>query len=143
VIRAARGEDLTLICAIASASSFSAGWGLAQLERELENSRALFLVAEEDKGVIGYGLLWIVEGEAQIFDLAVNPESRRRGVGKTLLNALIQRSRGRGCARATLEVSADNLAAQTLYQAAGFEVVGRRVKFYNDGSDAVLMDLRL
>ena len=40
----------------------------------------------------------------------------------------------------TLEVSAENAAALGLYRSAGFAAVGRRKKFYADGSDAVLMD---
>jgi ribosomal protein S18 acetylase RimI-like enzyme len=43
----------------------------------------------------------------------------------------------------TLEVSAANAPAQALYLSEGFAVVGRRPKFYNDGSDAVLMDADL
>jgi ribosomal protein S18 acetylase RimI-like enzyme len=56
-----------------------------------------------------------------IHDLAVSPETRGRGLGKLLLNAVEQEARALGCCRVTLEVRSDNTRAQQLYRAVGFE----------------------
>ncbi|MDR2389474.1 MAG: GNAT family N-acetyltransferase [Tannerellaceae bacterium] len=56
-----------------------------------------------------------------IHDVIVRPEYRGRGVGRLLMNGMIQEARRRGAARITLEVRKDNLAAQHLYQSLGFE----------------------
>jgi ribosomal-protein-alanine N-acetyltransferase len=97
----------------------------------------------EDGIVRGYFILRRVPPEAQMVDLAVRPADQGRGLGQALLEHATATARDWGCAKVTLEVSASNEPAQRLYRAAGFEVVGRRPKFYNDGSDAILMDLPL
>jgi GNAT superfamily N-acetyltransferase len=56
-----------------------------------------------------------------IHDLAVVPEMRGRGVGRSLLQAIEREARGCGCCRLTLEVRADNVVARRLYQKIGFE----------------------
>ena len=43
-----------------------------------------------------------------------------------------------GCA-VLLEVRSDNIAATSLYQDMGFDVVGRRKRYYADGGDALLL----
>lgn len=138
--RAATAGDIDAVFAIERRSPAAAGWTRAQLAGEISSPRALFLVAEKEGAVVGFALAWIVGQEAQILDVAVLPEERRRGVAGGLLSALFQEAVRRGCAKASLEVSAVNAAALRLYERAGLRVVGRRPKFYNDGSDAILMD---
>jgi ribosomal-protein-alanine N-acetyltransferase len=49
-------------------------------------------------------------------------------------------ARIRGCRLATLEVRPSNAPARALYEAFGFEVVGRRRGYYADtGEDAILL----
>ena len=55
-----------------------------------------------------------------IHDLAVVPEFRRHGIGRSLLHHVEQRARALGCGKLTLEVRADNRVAQRLYYDAGF-----------------------
>ncbi len=82
----------------------------------------------------------MVEAEAQVLSIAVHPSFARRGVGRALLRRLLESVRSRGCSVATLEVSERNAAARRLYESEGFQKTGRRLRFYPDGSDAVLMD---
>ena len=82
----------------------------------------------------------------QINGVAVDPEYRRRGIARALLDAAIAESRSRGARRLTLRVFAPNAAARALYEAAGFEVEGvLRGEFFLDGAyvDDVLMALDL
>lgn len=55
-----------------------------------------------------------------IHDLVVDPGWRNRGVGRALLAAVEATARQRDCCRITLEVRADNTAAQHLYRSFGF-----------------------
>ncbi|MDE2512196.1 MAG: GNAT family N-acetyltransferase, partial [Elusimicrobia bacterium] len=80
-------------------------------------------------------------GEVQLLDLAAAEDGR--GIGRALWTALTETARARGAARLALEVSAANARALLFYKRAGAVVVGRRAKFYNDGSDAILMDFPL
>jgi ribosomal-protein-alanine N-acetyltransferase len=120
------------------------GWSRAHFEKEasLPFSRFFVLILEEQ--VCGYGGFWKVVDEAQITNLVIAPERRRQGWGQKVLQHLIDRARQEKCTRGTLEVRAQNQAAQALYRKAGFANVGRRAKVYQKPiEDAVLMEMML
>jgi len=56
-----------------------------------------------------------------IHDVMVLKEYRKKGIGRSLMNALIEEAEKRNCSRITLEVRKDNLPAQNLYQDLGFQ----------------------
>jgi ribosomal-protein-alanine N-acetyltransferase len=82
-------------------------------------------------------------GEAEVLTLATSPPARRQGLACGLLDAAIEACRGFGAEALFLEVGAGNAAAQGLYCAAGFSEVARRPRYYADGTDAIVMTLRL
>jgi ribosomal protein S18 acetylase RimI-like enzyme len=66
-----------------------------------------------------------------IHDLAVTADCRGHGVGRRLLEAVEAKARASGCAKLTLEVNADNAAAQRLYRRLGFgDGEGRPATFF-------------
>jgi len=140
--RPAQPADLDAVCAIAQSSPSSARWSRAQYAEEIGSGRGLLAVLDNGE-VRGYFVLRQVPPEAQLVDLAVRPRDHGRGLGRALLDGAAAAARAWGCAKITLEVSAANEPALRLYRRAGFQVVGRRPKFYNDRSDAILMDLPL
>ncbi|MDD5627584.1 MAG: ribosomal protein S18-alanine N-acetyltransferase [Elusimicrobia bacterium] len=140
--RPALPADLDAVCAVAQSSAFSARWSRAQYGEEIACGRGLFAVVGAEP-IRGYLVLRRVSPEAQLVDLAVRPQDQGRGLGRALLDCAAAAARSWGCSRVTLEVSAANAAALRLYLRTGFQVVGRRPKFYNDGADAILMDLLL
>jgi ribosomal-protein-alanine N-acetyltransferase len=78
--------------------------------------------------------------EAHITTFAVHPNWRRQGVGRRLIHALLVAATELGAARMTLEVRVSNLAAQSLYRGHGFQIAGRRERYYTDDSeDAYIM----
>ncbi|MGC8872876.1 MAG: ribosomal protein S18-alanine N-acetyltransferase [Chloroflexia bacterium] len=89
--------------------------------------------------VVGYAGMQLILDEGHITTLAVHPAYRRRGIGALLLLNLAERARERGVVRLTLEVRVSNQAAQRLYEAFGFRVEGRRLRYYGDGEDAWIM----
>ena len=139
VVRPARSFDMGEIEALAK-RPFAAAWSRQAYTDEAERTDSIFLVAD-DGTVRGYALARVFEGESQLLDLAVLEDGR--GVGRTLWSALTHAAHSRGCRKVTLEVSEKNSRAQHFYRRAGAKVVGRRPKFYNDGSDAILMDFPL
>ena len=86
---------------------------------------------------------WLVLDELHITLVAVDPRRRRQGLGRRVLEALLQRGRGLGAERATLEVASDNTAALALYRRCGFDTAGVRRRYYRDGSDALIQWGRL
>lgn len=118
-----------------------AGWSRAQFAKELSLEMSRFFVLTMEDRVSGYGGYWKVNDEAQITNLVIEPAHRRKGLGRKLLSHLMESARQERCLRSTLEVRRNNHGALALYRQAGFTVVGRRPKVYNDPiEDAVLME---
>jgi len=139
VVRRAEAFDAAEVAAIAG-RPFAARWSRAAYAEETGRADSLFLVAD-DGAVRGYAVARVVERDARLLDLAAAEDGR--GTGRALWSALLAAARARGAATLTLEVSSANARARSFYARAGARVVGRRPKFYNDGSDAILMDLSL
>ncbi|AMX01663.1 ribosomal protein S18-alanine N-acetyltransferase [Microbulbifer thermotolerans] len=82
--------------------------------------------------------------EAEILDIAVAPDWRRRGIAGALLQRLIA-GLPRQITRVLLEVRASNVAALSLYRKLGFYEDGVRKNYYpaegGGREDAVLMSL--
>jgi ribosomal-protein-alanine N-acetyltransferase len=97
-------------------------------------------------GVIGWldrrgGMILarVAADEVEVLTLAVAPKVRRLGVGTHLLDAAMSVAGSRGARTAFLEVSIANAAAHALYARAGFIPVGRRPRYYADGTDALVL----
>ena len=118
-------------------------WTEDQWRRELEEPRRLCLGWTEDMSLLGVACGWLVADELHITVVAVDPSVRRRGHGKRLLSALLQRARQQGAIHATLEVANHNSAAIALYASGGFQSAGTRTKYYSDGSDALIQWCRI
>lgn len=142
-IRPMRVEDLPAVLEI-EARSLPRPWPPGALRHEIEaNPQAAYFVARprSDAGrVVGYAGLWMQVDEAHISMIAVDPRLQRRGVGEQLLLRLADHALAAGAERLTLEVRASNRAAQELYARYGFDVVGRRERYYSDNDeDALIM----
>lgn len=80
--------------------------------------------------IIGHGVLSVGAGEAHILNVCVREEFRCRGVGRRLMEHLLERGRVSGMTEAFLEVRPSNTAAIRLYQSMGFRQVGVRRGYY-------------
>ena len=109
--------------------------------RELENKIAYYIVAISDGKICGYGGLWNICGEADITDIAVHPDFRKRGIGEGILGKLISYCRENDCTKLNLEVRESNLPAQKLYEKCGFTRDGERKNYYENRETAILMSL--
>lgn len=89
--------------------------------------------------LVGYSGFQAILGEGHIMNVAVHADYRRQGIGELLLQDLYDWARSHSVVRFTLEVRASNLAALGLYQKYGFQVEGRRLRYYGDGEDALIM----
>lgn len=122
---------------------FSHPWSRQSLAEELSNPSAVFLAAVEGESVLGYAGMHVVCGEGYIDNIAVFPYARRRGVGRGLVQALVNWMERHEGLFLTLEVRPSNEAALLLYRSSGFQEVGRRKRFYQDPEeDALLLTKR-
>jgi ribosomal-protein-alanine N-acetyltransferase len=100
-----------------------------------------YVAAVQDGEVIGYaGLVVAPPDEAWVNNMAVRRDHQRHGIGRALLEELLAIARRSGARHTLLEVAADNLPAQALYDSYGFEVIGLRKNYYQaSGTDALVM----
>lgn len=140
-LRPVASSDLDEIMEIERAS-FSYPWSVRFFLQELRVPCARSLLAVLDGKTVGYIIFWFLPSEADIHNVAVHPAQRRQGIGRSLLQAVIDEAGRQGLSRITLEVRKSNEAAQRLYQSLGFVSQGLRKGYYSDdGEDALIMVL--
>uniref|UniRef100_A0A182T1A1 N-acetyltransferase domain-containing protein n=1 Tax=Anopheles maculatus TaxID=74869 RepID=A0A182T1A1_9DIPT len=111
-----------------------------------QGERYLNLKLENAGQMAGFAITQIVLDEATLFNLAIHPSWQRRGLGRTLLAALIAQLEARGVVTLWLEVRASNRGAIALYEALGFNEVTVRRNYYpaaHGREDAIVMALPL
>ena len=92
------------------------------------------------ENIVGFSGFWMMMEEAHIIAIGVRDGYRRLGIGEGLLIATIELAQILNANVVTLEVRASNEIAQELYNKYGFQVVGRRPRYYSsDGEDAIIM----
>lgn len=149
-LRAMAAADLEPVKAIARELKEAPDWP-EQTWQELAGGAAglrVALVAERGCGaeceLVGFSVAQVVMETAELELVAVKTAAQRRGVGERLLAATLEACRRAGAERMLLEVRASNVAAQRLYERAGFGVNGRRAGYYHEPvEDAVCMERRL
>jgi ribosomal-protein-alanine N-acetyltransferase len=105
--------------------------------KRLFSSERYFNVSEN---IVGFSGFWMMMKEAHIIAIGVRDSHRRLGIGEGLLIATIELAQILKANVVTLEVRASNETAQGLYRKYGFQVIGRRPRYYSsDGEDAIIM----
>lgn len=144
LIRSFREPDLDAVSAIEKAS-FSEPWSEESLLSEgCGLPYATMLVAEEDGAPVGYICLRYLFEEAEITNIAVRNDYRRRGIGEMLIDAAVAFCKEIYCESIGLEVRETNAPAIALYEKKGFERVGIRKDYYEKPREnAILMNCTL
>jgi ribosomal-protein-alanine N-acetyltransferase len=138
------GPDDLQDCLALDRASLGGLWSPGQWQVELAAAERPGVGLREGKVLVAMACGWLVLDELHITLVAVTPTRRRRGLGRRVLEALLERGREGGASRATLEVARANAAARGLYGAAGFREAGVRRGYYRNGDDALIQwtDLR-
>lgn len=132
-------DDIDQLMAVMS-TAFDPFWGEAWNRRQVEDAFKLgnthyFLISPDgepvtnNKAAAGFFLSRTGFEEEELLLLAVSPEYRNRGLGRSLLDLLGYSARERGAKRLLLEMRKGN-PAESLYRAFGFYVIGERPDYY-------------
>lgn len=125
--------DLHRVC-------FARAWRPAEVAAVAAMPGAFAAIAGEAQHLSGFVLGRSAADEAEIVSLAVHPALRRRGVGFALLSSSAVFAASAGAVALFVDVADDNAAARALYDKVGFQEVGRRPGYYEDGRrDAIVM----
>ena len=112
-----------------------------QIFRDCINSRYHCVVYENDQQILGYAVLSVAVGEAHILNICILPEKQNSGLGRDLLNYLIELAREQQVETIFLEVRISNEPAKRLYDRVGFNELGIRKNYYpaKDGREDALV----
>jgi len=89
--------------------------------------------ADDDRqtpALLGFSVAMVILDEWHLLNLCVYPANQRQGVGRYLLEKLMEQARAQKADRMLLEVRKSNRAAIRLYQSVGFEDIGYRKGYY-------------
>ncbi|WP_039001397.1 GNAT family N-acetyltransferase [Falsihalocynthiibacter arcticus] len=86
----------------------------------------------------GFALGRAIAGEAELLTIAVAPNARRMGAGRTLMDLFENEAIARESTESFLEVAEDNLAALSLYRGVGYRESGLRRGYYRSQSGTIL-----
>ncbi len=118
---------------------FSHPWSQKAIEESFENN-TVFFGAVCNNEIVGYCGMQIVLDQGFITNVAVLQNHRKCGIGKALIEQLLNYAKQQNLSFVTLEVRVSNLAAISLYDKMGFKNMGTRKNFYRDPTeDAYIM----
>ncbi len=144
-IRKMEIEDLDQILPIAVSTPFNP-WTRHMFLGEMANPFShTFIMNKKESSVgfnspVGFICFRHIEEESELLNLAIHSSMRHKGYGKKLMNFYLEFCNQNGVKKYYLEVHPLNSPAIALYVSCGFRVVGKRVKFYQGGYDALLME---
>lgn len=133
-IETGTSDDLDAVMRVMDSAfdpSFGEAWTRSQCAGILPMSGVLLTLAWDGTRSVplGFALSRTAAGESELLLLAVSPDHRRRGVGRSLLDRFIDRARSDGARRVHLEVR-DGNPAVAMYESAGFSRAGLRRSYY-------------
>jgi len=121
--------------------SFPHPWLRQHFVDELNSPYAFPLSAFDHSGLlVGYICPMQLLDEGHILNVAVDPDLRGSGVGRMLVQKVLDDCRQAGASFVSLEVRESNLPAISLYRKMGFVEVGKRRRYYENGEDALMME---
>ncbi len=111
------------------AEAVESWYGQEELGEEIEDDNAVFLVADDDKEIVGFVQSYLVERREPVGEidwLHVAPDERGRGIGHDLLTRCERELRGHGVERIEGRVLTANEAGTEFYEEEGFNTAGER-----------------
>ena len=120
--------------------AFAVPWSKKTFEGAFGAETVSIFAAMEDDTLLGYACLLVIAPEGELMNIAVDDCYRGRGIGSALMEAVLERASVLGAEDVFLEVRDSNAPARHLYEKHGFEILGRRKKYYQKPvEDAILM----
>lgn len=138
-VTACRNEDLVKVQAILQSAPEAAAWSPTGLAVTFEHYPSYFLLSRQGEQIAGVISGRRVADEGEILNLAVDPKCRRQGVGRTLVEALLEVFLHEHVREIFLEVRESNASAIAFYESLGFLKVGRRPVYYQSPPEAALL----
>jgi len=141
-IRSFRPADAPAISEILRDSNQAAQWPFESYATLADSPSGILLVCEAKTQVVGFMAARQAADQAEILNIAVHIDFRRKGVASALLAGALDAFRRSAIAQVFLELRESNLPARTLYERHGFIRTGRRKSYYANPTEDALCMLR-
>ncbi len=139
----ADASDAAAICELASHYTGSTrGWAEDELKDAISSKRYYVIVAKQEMSIVGYAIARLAWGKLHLMDIAVKEDMRRLGIGRKMLNHLINQANEWKLSEIYFEVRASNTPAIRMYSSLSFKTRFILPKLYN-GEDVLAMHLPL
>jgi ribosomal-protein-alanine N-acetyltransferase len=124
-------------------ASFEFPWSEEDFIRCLRQRNCIGMVAEHDERVVGFMIYELHKNQLHVLNFAVDPSSRRSGVGQQMVKKLIGKLSQQRRNRILLEIRETNLMAQIFFRKLGFQAISVLRDYYDDTTeDAYVMQYR-
>ena len=130
-------ENALKIESLLEEENFPDRWKKGEIVKSIESGNLCGIIAIREY-ISGLIYATVCLDEADICMVYVKKSERKKGLGKDLLDRLINALKLKGVSKAFLEVRKSNLPAISLYSSSGFILSGERKKYYGD-EDALIM----
>ncbi len=137
-IRNMTAEDIKAVAEIEQ-TCFSHPWSENSIRESFENHCNHFYIADVQGENAGYIGVSVMADEGYILNVAVLPQFRGQGVGRKLVEKVLDMAKESNLVFVTLEVRISNETAINLYTKAGFEKVGERKNYYSNPTENALL----
>jgi [ribosomal protein S18]-alanine N-acetyltransferase len=124
---------------------YSHPWTRGNFADSLKSAHSAWVLVQ-DANIIGYALMMMVLDEAHLLNLSISQSYQKQGLGRLLLEHMIQIAQDLKAANMFLEVRASNISAIALYENVGFNEMAVRRGYYpahQGREDAILMGLAI
>lgn len=119
-------------------SEFDDFWNYNILKEELNSQNSCYIVAFLNNEIVGFAGIKFIANEADIMNIVTKKTFRNQGIGKLLLENLIQLAKSLHLKSITLEVNEENAPAIHLYKKFGFEILGIRKNYYQNKNGIIM-----
>lgn len=122
-------------------TDFDDFWNYNIIKSELLNENSTLFIAKSNSSIVAFAGIWQVVDIMHLNDIVVAKKFRNQGIGKILLNHIINYTKEQNVNELTLEVRQDNLPAINLYKHFNFQIIGERKNYYGANNNAIIMTL--
>ena len=119
-------------------TDFDDYWNYSILKEELLSQNSYYIVAKYNNEIVGFAGIKVILDEADIMNIVVKKSYRNNGIGRSLLENLINLSLSLDCNSITLEVNEENQSAINLYTKFNFKKIGIRKNYYKDKNGIIM-----
>lgn len=142
MLRLIKEEDINNIVKIEN-EALGHSLGYDMLKGIIDNPLMNAYVYEEDNKILGYISVSFDGITLEILNFCVDVNNQNKGIGKSILNNIIDKYKKEGCKNIILDVRENNLRAIHVYESFGFKLIFKREKYYNDLCNALIYEKKL